>query len=108
MDIKTATTTIVTIELTIEEANSALLDPSELQAALAVKLHSDVFESRRNNKKKPRGNAGPKGRGSAARGSAQVSTMTTCPQCGREVKAKGLGIHIARAHKTTGAPAAGD
>jgi hypothetical protein len=48
MDIQTATTMIVTIQLTAEEANSELLDPTQLQAALARALNPDLYTSRRN------------------------------------------------------------
>lgn len=90
MDIQTATTTIVTIQLSAEEANGALLDPSQLQAALARALHPDVFAS---NGKRPKVATAKKVAKAKAGGrkarTPKIKTLI-CTTCGKVYKRPSL------------------
>jgi len=112
MDIQTATTTIVTIQLSAEEANSALLDPSSLQAALARALSPDLsippldYLRQRGSvggnplqggnghakTQKPRGKAGPKAKATKYR---KVAPPRECPFCHAMKAPQGYNRHVA-------------
>jgi len=89
----------VNILLERDEAIAALRDPRELQAKLREALGdlaSVTLKASRNGHRK----AVPKAK-------ARASTLI-CPECGDKFKARGLGIHMAKKHSTSDAPAAGD
>lgn len=99
----------VTIMLDRDEALAALDDATELQRKLRQSLGDSgqlPYTKRPGRNGHGRKMTVPKGTKKGQTGRA--STMTTCLRCGREIKVRGLGIHMALAHKTDIAKIAGD
>lgn len=97
--------------LECDEALAAVEDPRELQRKLRQAL-GDIApagllspHTRHNGHKR----MVPKDKTKTRRraGTAQASTMTTCPKCGKEFDRRGLSMHMARKHRND-APAVGD
>lgn len=86
-------TVTYTLTLTEDEARQALSDPSNLKAELRLALADldvpAIRPHRKGRRVKPQA-------GKVAR--AGEVAMATCPECGKQMKARGMGVHVSRAH----------
>ena len=92
MNISTNTTAIVTIELTEQEARTALVEPEDLQRQIRSAL-APVAAKRQTRKSIHPGQSDPK---ASMRPSA--SGKTACAICGKSLKPRGMALHLRKAH----------